>query len=333
MAYGGTPCPDFRKGSCRRGDACEYAHGVFEAWLHPLRYRTMPCKDGTACTRRVCFFAHTSAELRLPTPGCGGGGEEHALVPRSGDSGAATPPSSSELGTWGGGSCPGSSLELGPVSCERDGCSTGRSSLCSSHGDSSLEALAAASAAAGAAWASRDGWVASASSVSVSAGGSSAADYSMPGTPAELRKGGSAAHRHAALPEGLQCGPPSSSAATASGSLYPSLCGALAALPVGRNGTVPLAIPQQQQQQHLAARVAPAVPMHRTASWISSILAAAKAALGVESGASAGNSSSGVRASYAAGGMPRPSSFLHLSWIEGVVDDFDATPICIKHKA
>ena len=38
--YSCVPCPDFRKGSCRRGDACEYAHGVFECWLHPAQYRT-----------------------------------------------------------------------------------------------------------------------------------------------------------------------------------------------------------------------------------------------------------------------------------------------------
>ncbi|KAI3937824.1 hypothetical protein MKW92_039101 [Papaver armeniacum] len=62
--YSCVPCPDFRKGACRRGDLCEYAHGVFECWLHPAQYRTRLCKDGTSCTRRVCFFAHTSEELR-----------------------------------------------------------------------------------------------------------------------------------------------------------------------------------------------------------------------------------------------------------------------------
>ncbi|KAJ7513977.1 hypothetical protein O6H91_23G021600 [Diphasiastrum complanatum] len=62
--YSCVPCPDFRKGACRRGDACEYAHGVFECWLHPAQYRTRLCKDGTSCTRRVCFFAHTTEELR-----------------------------------------------------------------------------------------------------------------------------------------------------------------------------------------------------------------------------------------------------------------------------
>lgn len=62
--YSCVPCPDFRKGACRRGDMCEYAHGVFESWLHPAQYRTRLCKDGTSCARRVCFFAHTPEELR-----------------------------------------------------------------------------------------------------------------------------------------------------------------------------------------------------------------------------------------------------------------------------
>ena len=62
--YSCVPCPDFRKGSCRRGDLCEYAHGVFECWLHPAQYRTRLCKDGISCNRRVCFFAHTPEELR-----------------------------------------------------------------------------------------------------------------------------------------------------------------------------------------------------------------------------------------------------------------------------
>ncbi|PON81306.1 Transmembrane protein [Trema orientale] len=62
--YSCVPCPDFRKGACRRGDLCEYAHGVFECWLHPAQYRTRLCKDGTSCNRRVCFFAHRTEELR-----------------------------------------------------------------------------------------------------------------------------------------------------------------------------------------------------------------------------------------------------------------------------
>lgn len=63
--YSGASCADFRKGSCMKGDACEFAHGVFECWLHPARYRTKPCKDGTSCRRRVCFFAHTPEQLRV----------------------------------------------------------------------------------------------------------------------------------------------------------------------------------------------------------------------------------------------------------------------------
>ncbi|KAL2940413.1 Zinc finger CCCH domain-containing protein 30 [Bienertia sinuspersici] len=62
--YSCVPCPEFRKGTCRRGDLCEYAHGVFECWLHPAQYRTRLCKDGTSCNRRVCFFAHVPEELR-----------------------------------------------------------------------------------------------------------------------------------------------------------------------------------------------------------------------------------------------------------------------------
>ncbi|KAG5052754.1 hypothetical protein JHK87_004952 [Glycine soja] len=62
--YSCVPCPEFRKGSCSKGDACEYAHGIFECWLHPAQYRTRLCKDEGGCTRRVCFFAHKLEELR-----------------------------------------------------------------------------------------------------------------------------------------------------------------------------------------------------------------------------------------------------------------------------
>ncbi|KAA8534888.1 hypothetical protein F0562_029896 [Nyssa sinensis] len=66
--YSGTACPEFRKGNCKKGDGCEFAHGVFECWLHPARYRTQPCKDGINCRRRVCFFAHTPEQLRILSP-------------------------------------------------------------------------------------------------------------------------------------------------------------------------------------------------------------------------------------------------------------------------
>lgn len=62
--YSCVPCPEFRKGSCRQGDGCEYAHGIFECWLHPAQYRTRLCKDEIGCTRKVCFFAHKHEELR-----------------------------------------------------------------------------------------------------------------------------------------------------------------------------------------------------------------------------------------------------------------------------
>ncbi|KAG8390114.1 hypothetical protein BUALT_Bualt01G0049900 [Buddleja alternifolia] len=62
--YTCVPCPEFKKGSCGKGDSCEYAHGVFESWLHPAQYRTRLCKDETGCSRKVCFFAHKPEELR-----------------------------------------------------------------------------------------------------------------------------------------------------------------------------------------------------------------------------------------------------------------------------
>ncbi|CAM0884597.1 unnamed protein product [Alopecurus aequalis] len=69
-AYTCVPCPDFRKdpASCRKGDACEYAHGVFESWLHPAQYRTRLCKDEVGCPRRICFFAHGVRQLRAVNP-------------------------------------------------------------------------------------------------------------------------------------------------------------------------------------------------------------------------------------------------------------------------
>ncbi|CAI8607506.1 unnamed protein product [Vicia faba] len=81
--YSCVPCPEFRKGTCRRGDLCEYGHGVFECWLHPAQYRTRLCKDGTSCNRRVCFFAHVAEELRPLYPSTG------SAVPSPRSSGSA----------------------------------------------------------------------------------------------------------------------------------------------------------------------------------------------------------------------------------------------------
>ncbi len=93
FTYSGSACPEFRKvGVCSRGDACPLAHGVFETWLHPTRYKTQVggrgwlhacsaqcphhtpqstqmCMDGGACRRKVCFFAHSQSELRMVPPG------------------------------------------------------------------------------------------------------------------------------------------------------------------------------------------------------------------------------------------------------------------------
>ncbi|KAK9835469.1 hypothetical protein WJX74_000871 [Apatococcus lobatus] len=66
--YTGIACPDMKKeGSCPRREACPYAHNVFEYWLHPTRYRTQLCNDDNRCKRRICFFAHTLEELRVPS--------------------------------------------------------------------------------------------------------------------------------------------------------------------------------------------------------------------------------------------------------------------------
>ncbi|KAI3795292.1 hypothetical protein L1987_37943 [Smallanthus sonchifolius] len=68
FGYSGSVCTDFRRfGTCVRGDSCEFSHGVFECWLHPSRYRTKARKDGRNCQRKICFFAHTSSQLRTPS--------------------------------------------------------------------------------------------------------------------------------------------------------------------------------------------------------------------------------------------------------------------------
>ncbi|XP_047321128.1 zinc finger CCCH domain-containing protein 54-like [Impatiens glandulifera] len=66
--YDAVACPHFRLSSeCPQGQLCPHAHGVFEYWLHPAKYRTRVCNAGKFCTRIVCFFAHSSDELR-PEP-------------------------------------------------------------------------------------------------------------------------------------------------------------------------------------------------------------------------------------------------------------------------
>eukprot|EP00890_Picochlorum_soloecismus_P006786 jgi/Picsp_1/932/NSC_04417-R1_protein len=67
VKYLPVPCPDYKRGICLRGDGCPYSHGVYECWLHPAKYKTQLCKEGPRCSRPVCFFAHTVADLRQPT--------------------------------------------------------------------------------------------------------------------------------------------------------------------------------------------------------------------------------------------------------------------------
>lgn len=63
--YKPTLCPLIKaKKFCPLGDACGYAHNVFEHWLHPSRYKTRLCSFGPNCNRPICFFAHSANELR-----------------------------------------------------------------------------------------------------------------------------------------------------------------------------------------------------------------------------------------------------------------------------
>ena len=70
VSYQPVPCPHFRKGNCRLGDVCPLSHGVFECWLHPSKYRTQLCTEGSKCGRDLCFFAHSVEELREPFEDC-----------------------------------------------------------------------------------------------------------------------------------------------------------------------------------------------------------------------------------------------------------------------
>ncbi|XP_071738502.1 zinc finger CCCH domain-containing protein 29-like [Rutidosis leptorrhynchoides] len=107
--YTCVPCPEFRKGSCVKGDNCEFAHGVFESWLHPAQYRTRLCKDETGCARKVCFFAHKVDELRPLYASTGSA----VPSPKSGSVGSMEMGSMSPLGI---GSTPPMSPSIAPVS-------------------------------------------------------------------------------------------------------------------------------------------------------------------------------------------------------------------------
>jgi hypothetical protein len=73
--HAAQPCPEYKNTkSCPRGDRCHLAHGPWEAGLHPAAFRTNLCAYGGACGRRMCFFAHDSAELRHPEYAAAAGG-------------------------------------------------------------------------------------------------------------------------------------------------------------------------------------------------------------------------------------------------------------------
>ncbi|KAL4424752.1 hypothetical protein ABPG77_000095 [Micractinium sp. CCAP 211/92] len=92
----GIACPAMKQeGSCANGDNCQFAHNVFEYWLHPTRYRTQLCNDGEACKRWLCFFAHNLEELRVPEckPWLPPAEGDEAAASEAGDAGSkARPP-------------------------------------------------------------------------------------------------------------------------------------------------------------------------------------------------------------------------------------------------
>ncbi|KAI3809146.1 hypothetical protein L1987_25116 [Smallanthus sonchifolius] len=129
--YSCVPCLEFRKGSCVKGENCEYAHGVFESWLHPAQYRTRLCKDETGCARKVCFFAHKVEELRplyastgsaVPSPKSGSVGpiEMGSMIPLVLGSGS-TPPMSPSIGPVNGNLWQNKFVQLTPPALQLPG--------------------------------------------------------------------------------------------------------------------------------------------------------------------------------------------------------------------
>ncbi|TVU37333.1 hypothetical protein EJB05_10642, partial [Eragrostis curvula] len=55
-----------RAPTCVHGHTCSYAHGIFEVWMHPDRFRTRMCDAGHECGRTICFFAHSDWQYRRP---------------------------------------------------------------------------------------------------------------------------------------------------------------------------------------------------------------------------------------------------------------------------
>lgn len=58
-----------QNGCCRRQDACPFAHGVFECWLHPSRYRTQvlpgkTCHRYIQCSNILTCYQHMHQQHR-----------------------------------------------------------------------------------------------------------------------------------------------------------------------------------------------------------------------------------------------------------------------------
>lgn len=65
-------CRFFRKGLCRRGEACTFAHGQRQLRPQPDLWRTQWCMDfvaqGSCRFEDGCRYAHSDEELRAPQP-------------------------------------------------------------------------------------------------------------------------------------------------------------------------------------------------------------------------------------------------------------------------
>mmetsp|Transcript_31079 Transcript_31079/g.101289 ORF Transcript_31079/g.101289 Transcript_31079/m.101289 type:complete len:623 (-) Transcript_31079:186-2054(-) len=345
--YCGSACPDFRKGSCRRGDACEFAHGVFECWLHPSRYRTQSCKDGLGCQRRVCFFAHSPDELRTPSsvvPCAGGLRPSPPASPTNCPSPPEAPHSPQPVARSGGDPGvsslpplnPGSNFSSDHIAQRLAALSAGGSSAAGEqlqmqqsqqqqHLSQRSAASASASGVADAAGPMRpqatamgDPWGFSPSGNPTQALAdrlqsatmlrpSAASVSGVAGTPRVPTQ--QPAHLATMLPQARHSAPAATSQEGA------------AALMRGSKPLAESAERQQQQQQqvmmmapHLSAQggTAPAgQPNHLVKT---AILASFEARIGNGTPACAPSFIQPTN-------LPRPSSFQHLQWIEGVVDD------------
>lgn len=65
------PCRFYQRGACKRGPACEFAHGERDLQTKPDLQRTKPCPtmaNGQRCEDPNCPFAHYAGEFRKFKP-------------------------------------------------------------------------------------------------------------------------------------------------------------------------------------------------------------------------------------------------------------------------